>query len=115
MNKLEKNLIEKVRNMYKIDFSFDDQGRKIVIICDNKCRLLSHLFHRAGLTEVHCDKYGEFEIPYKCSHYNRDMIIDALYDISEHPEWVVEFVEKYIDNGFMMNTTFKQEKVEVEN
>lgn len=103
---MEQELISKLSKNLKMDFHVEisDRTRKIVITCDNKCRLLSHLFHRAGI-DIHCNKEGEFEVLF--SKYNKEEIFDAMYDIYTHPEWVIEFIEKYIDNEFMMTSTFK--------
>lgn len=110
MNKIETYLVEKVEKQLKIQFDLEDWRKdKITIRCNNKCRLLSHLFHKAGLKDVHCDKEGYFEI--LTSKYDHDDVMDAFYEIHEHPEWIVEFVEKYINNKFMMETTFKPVEV----
>lgn len=76
---------------------------------DGKCRLLSHLLHKAGLEEVHCNKNGEFRI--NLNEYNLNEILNAFNDIVYHPEWIVGFVEKYVDNEFMIQSTFKKEDV----
>lgn len=119
MNKMERDLIKNLKTNLKMDFKFDEQEAydKVVITCDNKCRLLSHLFHRAGLEQIHCTNQGEFEILYSELEYGRDSLFEALYDIHKNSTlWLVEYVEKYIDNSFMLNSTFgKKPEVETTN
>lgn len=103
MNLIEKKLLEKVEKQLKMDIIYMDGEETITIICDNKCRLLSHLLHRTGL-DVHCTKEGVFKIPTK--EYTHNQIMNALYEVHIHPEWVIEFVEKYHKNTFMMNSIF---------
>lgn len=98
--------IEDVNKMLKTDLSVEIHDTGIRMQCNNKCRLLSHLLHKAGLTEVHCNKDGLFDIPFKT--YNISEILIAFEDISFNPQWIIEFVEKYIDNEFVLTSTFRK-------
>ena len=98
--------IEDVNKMLKTDLSVEIHDTGIRMQCNNKCRLLSHLLHKAGLTEVHCNKDGLFDIPFKT--YNISEILIAFDDIFFNPQWIIEFVEKYIDNEFVLTSTFRK-------
>lgn len=102
--------IENVDKMLKTDMSITIHDTEMRIECNNKCRLLSHLLHKSGLVEVHCNKDGLFVIPF--STYTFSEILVAFEDISFNPQWIVEFVEKYVENEFVMKTTFKASEIE---
>lgn len=102
--------IEDVDKMLKTELSVEIHDTGIRIQCNNKCRLLSHLLHKSGLTEVHCNKDGLFDIPFRT--YTIQEILIGFETISLNPQWIVEFVEKYIGNEFVLNTTFKASDIE---
>lgn len=102
--------IEYVDMMLKTDMTVDITQFGITIQCNNKCRLLSHLLHKAGLTDIHCNKDGFFDVRF--STYDFSQILAGFEKIIDNPQWIVEFVEKYIDNEFVMNVTFKASEVE---
>ena len=114
MSKIEKTLVEDLNRNLKLNIEWDEQSsRKLVIYCGNKCRLLSHLFHKAGLEDIHVTlPEKEFEIIYN-SPYSRGEIYDAIYEINKNAAmWLVEFIEKYYDNEFMMSMAFKEDSDE---
>lgn len=107
MSNIEKNLLNDLKTNLKLDMEINENDRKMVLKCDNKCRLLSHLFHKAGLVKLHVTlPEREFEIVFN-SPYSRGEIFDAIYEINKNsPIWIVEFIEKYIENDFMMRQAF---------
>ncbi len=106
MNLIEQKLLKKVEKQLKMEIIYINGPETITIQCDNKCRLLSHLFHRTGL-DIHCNREGVFTIP--TSEYDHNTIMNALYEINIHPEWIMDFVEKYYNNEYMMKQIFGQE------
>lgn len=103
-----KNL-KALETMLKTELEVEIGETFMSIQCSNRCRLISHLFHRAGL-DVHCNNEGLFRIPYET--YSIGEVISAMGDIVDNPVWIVEFVEKYLNNEFMMSTTFGTPEVE---
>lgn len=75
----------------------------LLLRCDRRCRLLSHLLHRAGL-DVHCRQDGTFSIYF--NEYTIGEVLEAFEAICNNPVWIVEFAEKYVGNEFMMFQAF---------
>lgn len=100
---IEISSIEKVEKMLKIDMDVEFTSTHMKIICQNRCRLLSNLLHRSGL-DIHCTNKGIFTID--LNKYSFVQILAGFEKISNNPVWIVEFVEKYVDNKFMMDSTF---------
>ncbi len=102
-------VIEKLEQNLKMKLDVELNNDHMVIKCDNKCRLLSHLIHRTGL-DIHCTNNGVFTINY--DDYSLTELINCFQTIVDNPVWVIEFIEKYFDNEFMMSSTFKPIEVE---
>lgn len=102
------NIIETLSKNLKMNIDVEFGTETVVVRCDNKCRLLSHLFHRTGL-DIHCTNQGIFEVPLE----DFPEVIKAMDEIIDNPQWVIEFIEKYIDNEFMITSTFRPREVEV--
>lgn len=97
-------VIEKLEQNLKMRLDVELNNDHMVIKCDNKCRLLSHLIHRTGL-DIHCSNKGIFIINYE--DHSLTEILNCFQMIIDNPVWVIEFIEKYFDNEFMMSSTFK--------
>lgn len=102
-------IIEKLEKQLKMNIGVELRESEMILKCDNKCRLLSHLIHRTGL-DIHCTNQGVFTINYE--EYTIKELIGSFQMILDNPVWIIEFIEKYLDNEFMMNSTFKPIEVE---
>ena len=95
--------IEGVKSLLKMNIDVQLKKNALVLRCDRRCRLLSHLLHRAGL-DIHCTNKGIFEVDFE--EYTISEILEAFDTICANPVWIVEFAEKYLNNPYMMEQAF---------
>ena len=107
------DVIKEIETLLNCKLDVEIKCQSIIIQCDNKCRLLSHLLHRTGL-DVHCNKHGLFEIDFEKQKISLEDVLRSFEVILIHPEWIVGFVEKYADNEFMIQSTFGKPKIDIE-